>query len=176
MFRQGYVRHNSYYVFINKVVADVNELTSLSPVYYESDSRPSAQNIIMFPGGISGKQLYIYKNTSGPSQYNNSILDICEIEIWGCLNHSEDQKCKCSHGHQNSALPSACVEAPYNPETTYAHHIGPITLRFGDNLSIVCKHGHRLVAVKSYQSLPEKRFMEWRKTNLQTLYSGHIQC
>lgn len=148
----------------------------------------------------------------------------------GCLNHSEDQKCKCSHGHQNSALPSeilssevawhsiednvtltchrgfvkykdqnqeikksrfllkdpsnnvsfdclnACVEAPYNPETTYAHHIGPITLRFGDNLSIVCKHGHRLVAVKSYQSLPEKRFMEWRKTNLQTLYSGHIQC
>lgn len=77
------VRRNSYYVFINKVVADVNELTSLSPVYYESDSRPSAQNIIMFPGGISGKQLYIYKNTSGPSQYNNSILDICEIEIWG---------------------------------------------------------------------------------------------
>lgn len=41
---------------------------------------------------------------------------------------------------------TACVEAPYNPETTYAHHIGPITLRFGDNLSLVCKHGHRLVA------------------------------
>lgn len=38
------------------------------------------------------------------------------------------------------------MEAPYNPETTYAHHIGPITLRFGDNLSLVCKHGHRLVA------------------------------
>lgn len=38
------------------------------------------------------------------------------------------------------------MEAPYNPETTYAHHIGPITLRFGDNLSIVCKHGHRPVA------------------------------
>lgn len=42
----------------------------------------------MFPGGISGKQLYIYKNTSGPSQNNNSILDIhvCEIEIWGIYN------------------------------------------------------------------------------------------
>lgn len=35
---------------------------------------------------------------------------------------------------------------PYNPETTYAHHIGPITLRFGDILRIVCKHGVRLVA------------------------------
>lgn len=68
------------------MVADVNELTSLSPVYYESDSRPSAQNIMMFPGGISGKQLYIYKNTSGPSQNNNSILDICEIEKWGIYN------------------------------------------------------------------------------------------
>lgn len=79
-------RHTGYYVFINKVEADVKELTTLSPVYYESDSSPSTQNIIMFPGGISGKQLYIYKNTSGPSQNVNNILDICEVEIWGIYN------------------------------------------------------------------------------------------
>lgn len=39
----------------------------------------------MFPGGISGKQLYIYKNTSDPLE-NPTMLDICEVEIWGIYN------------------------------------------------------------------------------------------
>lgn len=40
----------------------------------------------MFPGGISGKQPYIYKNTSNPSQNVTYILDRCEIEILGIYN------------------------------------------------------------------------------------------
>lgn len=81
-------RHYGYYVFINKEEINIKGLTSETPVYHEKDEQhPSVQNIIMFPGGIKGKQMFIYQNKSRPNSGNgekkNNVLDICEVEIWG---------------------------------------------------------------------------------------------
>ena len=81
------VRHHGYYVFISESEVDVNNLSSLTPVYHEENPYPPEQSIIQFPDGIQGQQLYIYLNKSDPvtndSEYNNNVLDICEVEIWG---------------------------------------------------------------------------------------------
>ena len=80
-------RHHGYYVFISESKVDVTNLSSLTPVYQEKNPHPPEQSIIQFPDGIQGKQLYIYLNKSNPvtsvSDYNNNVLDICEVEIWG---------------------------------------------------------------------------------------------
>lgn len=61
----------------------------MTPVYFEKDEdQPGVQNIIMFPDGIQGKQMYIYQNKSHPtdideSDQKNNVLDICEVEMWG---------------------------------------------------------------------------------------------
>lgn len=60
----------------------------MTPVYFEEDEdQPGVQNIIMFPGGIQGKHMYIYQNKSNPidnkSDQQNNVLDICEVEMWG---------------------------------------------------------------------------------------------
>lgn len=67
---------------------DIEGLTSLTPVYHEEDEEhPGVQNIIIFPGGIQGKQMYIYQNKSNPknddADLKNNVLDICEVEMWG---------------------------------------------------------------------------------------------
>lgn len=41
---------------------------------------------------------------------------------------------------------TACAEAAYNAENKYVQHIRPIILNVGDNITLVCKNGHRLVA------------------------------
>lgn len=61
----------------------------MTPVYFEEDEdQPGVQNIIMFPGGIQGEQMYIFQNKSNPtdiddSDQKNNVLDICEVEMWG---------------------------------------------------------------------------------------------
>ena len=86
----GYIvvtRHHGYYVFISESEVDVDDLSSLTPVYHEENPYPPEQSIIQFPDGIQGRQLYIYLNKSNPytdeTEYYNSVLDICEVEIWG---------------------------------------------------------------------------------------------
>lgn len=77
-------RHYGYYIFINKEDINIEGLASLTPVYHEENEKhPGVQNIIMFPGGIQGKQMYIYHNKSGEGENNKNVLDICEVEIWG---------------------------------------------------------------------------------------------
>ena len=80
-------RHHGYYVFISESEVGVDSLSSLTPVYHEENPYPPEQTIIQFPDGRQGQQLYIYMNKSNPvtsdSEYNNNILDICEVEIWG---------------------------------------------------------------------------------------------
>nr|XP_022338211.1 E-selectin-like [Crassostrea virginica] len=92
LFREKNVRHHGYYVFISESKVDVNNLSSLTPVYHEKNPYPTEQSIIQFPDGIQGQQLYIYLNKSNPvksdSEYKNNVLDICEVEIWGFLNHT----------------------------------------------------------------------------------------
>ena len=81
------VRHHGYYVFISESEVGVDDLSSLTPVYHEENPYPPEQTIIQFPDGRQGQQLYIYMNKSNPvtsdSEYNNNVLDICEVEIWG---------------------------------------------------------------------------------------------
>ena len=81
------VRHHGYYVFISESEVDVDDLSFLTPVYHEKNRYPPEQSIIQFPDGIQGHQLYIYMNKSNPVtsdlEYNNNVLDICEVEIWG---------------------------------------------------------------------------------------------
>lgn len=83
------IRHYGYYVFINKEDINIEGLASLTPVYHEENEKhPGVQNIIMFPGGIQGKQMYIYQNKSNATgedsgDLKNNVLDICEVEIWG---------------------------------------------------------------------------------------------
>ena len=81
------VRHHGYYVFISKSKVDWKKLSSLTPVYHEKNPYPPEQSIIQFPDGIQGQQLYIWLNKSyyfkSESEYNNNVLDICEVEIWG---------------------------------------------------------------------------------------------
>ena len=63
----------------------MDDLSSLTPVYHEENPYPPEQSIIQFPDGIQGQQLYIYLNKSNSftDEYNNNVLDICEVEIWG---------------------------------------------------------------------------------------------
>ena len=82
------VRHHGYYVFISESEVDVDDLSSLTPLYHEENPYPTEQSIIQFPDGIQGQQLYIYLMKSNPStdktaEYNNNVFDICEVEIWG---------------------------------------------------------------------------------------------
>lgn len=60
----------------------------MTSVYFEEDEdQPGVQNIIMFPGGIQGEQMYIYQNksnaTNDEGDQKNNVLDICEVEMWG---------------------------------------------------------------------------------------------
>lgn len=62
----------------------------MTPVYHEENKEhPGVQNIIIFPDGIQGKQMYIYQNksnaTDDDADQKNNVLDICEVEIWGIL-------------------------------------------------------------------------------------------
>nr|XP_022338198.1 uncharacterized protein LOC111133804 isoform X2 [Crassostrea virginica] len=82
LFRENFTRHSGYYVFISEPKVDVNNLSSLTPVYHEENRYPPEQTIIQFPYGRQGQHLYIFLNIT------KSILDICEVEIWGFLNHT----------------------------------------------------------------------------------------
>nr|XP_022334646.1 uncharacterized protein LOC111131419 [Crassostrea virginica] len=82
LFRENYTRHSGYDVFISKSKVGVNNLSSLTPVYHEENPYPPEQSIIQFPDGRQGQHLYIILNK------NYSVLDICEVEIWGFLNHT----------------------------------------------------------------------------------------
>lgn len=55
------------------------DLASLPAVYHEQDPKASSQNVIMFPRGYEGKQIYLYLNKTG----ENNTLDLCEVEILG---------------------------------------------------------------------------------------------
>ncbi|XP_078334140.1 uncharacterized protein LOC111133824 [Crassostrea virginica] len=93
LFREQTVRHHGYYVFISESEVGVDDLSSLTPVYHEENPYPTEQSIIQFPDGIQGQQLYIYLNKSSPfsdktTEYNNNVLDICEVEIWGFMNQT----------------------------------------------------------------------------------------
>lgn len=57
---------------------NVTKLPGMNLVYHDTDRDPSSQFIMIFPVGIIGKQMIIYKSYD---KYN--ILDICEVEIWG---------------------------------------------------------------------------------------------
>ncbi|XP_052695163.1 uncharacterized protein LOC128173494 isoform X2 [Crassostrea angulata] len=207
MFREKTTRHYGYYVFINNQEIDIEGLTSLTPVYHEeNEEHPGVQNIIMFPGGIQGKQMYIYQNKSNPindiHDLKNNVLDICEVEIWGCLDQNgNEMNCSCSQNENFTVLPqetltsvvawtsinnpltlkcdqgsvilqqskhqcdfkpkcvlrytnksvlffcSNCTEPIHNTTTTELQQPRPIyTLSVGDNVTYVCKKGHRLVA------------------------------
>ncbi|XP_055996039.1 uncharacterized protein LOC130046855 [Ostrea edulis] len=67
----------------------VADLASLPAVYHEQDPKASSQNVIMFPRGYEGKQIYFYLNKTG----EDNILDLCEVEILGCT--GSDENCKC---------------------------------------------------------------------------------
>ncbi|XP_065941705.1 uncharacterized protein [Magallana gigas] len=130
MFRENNIRHYGYYVFINKEDINIEGLTSLTPVYHEENEKhPGVQNIIMFPGGIQGKQMYIYQNKSKPINDNvdqqNNVLDICEVEIWGCFNFTEDVNCTCSQNESDTPLPKAILSSivawPNNSLTLICH-------------------------------------------------------
>nr|XP_034313602.1 uncharacterized protein LOC105320538 [Crassostrea gigas] len=130
MFRENNIRHYGYYVFINKEDINIEGLTSLTPVYHEENEKhPGVQNIIMFPGGIQGKQTYIYQNKSKPINDNvdqqNNVLDICEVEIWGCFNYTEDVNCTCSQNESDTPLPKAILSSivawPNNTLTLICH-------------------------------------------------------
>lgn len=105
MFRENYARHNDFKVYIN--TKDVNiknmnvtKLPGMNLVYHDTDRGPSSQFIMIFPVGIIGKQMIIYKS------YNkNNILDICEVEIWGCINHTIEENCTCSQDENETFVP-----------------------------------------------------------------------
>nr|XP_022338234.1 uncharacterized protein LOC111133832 [Crassostrea virginica] len=82
LFRENFTRHSGYYVFISEFEVDVDDLSSLAPVYHEKNPKPPEQSIIQFPYGRQGQHLYIILNKT------YSVLDICEVEIWGFLNHT----------------------------------------------------------------------------------------
>nr|XP_022334669.1 uncharacterized protein LOC111131436 [Crassostrea virginica] len=94
-------RHSGFYVFISESKVDVNSLSSLTPVYHEKNPYPPEQSIIQFPGGKQGQQLYIFLNKTP------SILDICEVEIWGFLNHGSctENGTNFTEGIYNSHIP-----------------------------------------------------------------------
>uniref|UniRef100_K1QST5 Uncharacterized protein n=1 Tax=Magallana gigas TaxID=29159 RepID=K1QST5_MAGGI len=126
MFREKYIRHYGYYVFINKEDINIEGLASLTPVYHEENEKhPGVQNIIMFPGGIQGKQMYIYQNKSNATgedsgDLKNNVLDICEVEIW------------------------ACPKDAYNATTTDVENSGQfMRLSVDDYFNYTCKIGHR---------------------------------
>ncbi|XP_065942028.1 clotting factor C-like [Magallana gigas] len=104
-------RHYGNYVFINKQKKKIKDLTSMTPVYFEEDEdQPGVQNIIIFPGGIQGKHMYIYQNksnaTNDEGDQKNNVLDICEVEMWGCLDKKPDEmNCSCSRNENFAVLP-----------------------------------------------------------------------
>ncbi|XP_011434929.3 uncharacterized protein [Magallana gigas] len=129
MFREKYTRHYGYYVFLNKEDINIEGLTSLTPVYHEEDEKhPGVQNIIIFPGGIQGKQMYIYHNKSGEGENNKNVLDICEVEIWGCLNYTENVNCTCSRNESDNLLPKAMLSS--------------IVAWPNNNLTLICHQGN----------------------------------
>ncbi|XP_062620854.1 uncharacterized protein LOC134282461 [Saccostrea cucullata] len=87
IFRKNYTRHYGYYVYLNEEPVDISGLASLPAVYRGHLVHPSTQNVILFPEGHQGKQMYIYLNKSKPEKNDekNNILDICEVEILGAL-------------------------------------------------------------------------------------------
>nr|XP_034313215.1 uncharacterized protein LOC105333579 isoform X2 [Crassostrea gigas] len=145
MFREKYTRHYGYYIFINKEDINIEGLASLTPVYHEENEKhPGVQNIIMFPGGIQGKQMYIYHNKSGEGENNKNVLDICEVEIWGCLNYTENVNCTCSRNESDNLLPKACPKDAYNATTTDVENSGQfMRLSVDDYFNYTCKIGHR---------------------------------
>nr|XP_022338772.1 CUB and sushi domain-containing protein 3-like [Crassostrea virginica] len=83
LFRANFTRHSGYYVFISEPKVGVDDLSSLTPVYHEENSYPPEQSIIQFPAGKQGQHLHIFLNKTKPP-----IIDLCEVEIWGFLNHT----------------------------------------------------------------------------------------
>ncbi|XP_062577612.1 uncharacterized protein LOC134239447 [Saccostrea cucullata] len=87
IFRENYTRHYGYYVYLNKEPVDISGLASLPAVYRGQTEHPSTQNVILFPEGHQGEQMYIYLNKSKPEDTDgdedNNVLDVCEVEILG---------------------------------------------------------------------------------------------
>ncbi|XP_078334145.1 uncharacterized protein LOC111133852 isoform X5 [Crassostrea virginica] len=110
LFRENITRHSGYYVFISESEVDVDDLSSLTPVYHEENPYPPEQSIIQFPDGKQGQQLYIFLNKTQPLLENKPqppIIDLCEVEIWGFLNHTSctGQGTRNTEGIYNSHIP-----------------------------------------------------------------------
>lgn len=166
MFRENNIRHYGYYVFINKEEINIEGLTSLTPVYHEEDEEhPGVQNIIMFPGGIKGKQMYIYQNKSNPNSRNdhqkNNVLDICEVEIWGCINHTNEENCTCSHYENETFVPQEI----FTSEVAWPN--------FSNNITLKCHKGN--VVMQNYTDQCEfkpKCVLEYRDQSILFFCSG----
>ncbi|XP_062569352.1 CUB and sushi domain-containing protein 3-like, partial [Saccostrea cucullata] len=146
-------RHNGYYVYINKEPVDISTLASLPAVYRGQTKHPSTQNVILFPGGQHGKkQMYIYLNKSNPvdteGDEKNNVLDICEVEILGCVNNKSDgsQVIGCACPKQDEYPSEFCSNPTYNTLTTEIEGNSKKYYLEDEIITLRCKDNHTLVS------------------------------
>ncbi|XP_061177941.1 uncharacterized protein LOC133186701 [Saccostrea echinata] len=96
VFRELFIRHAGYYVFITNRTLTYSELTSFDPVYHDEEPSPSQQMTIIFPEGHAGVQVFLYVNKSNPSTTNYAVIEPCEVEIYGCVEENLDG-CACAN-------------------------------------------------------------------------------
>ncbi|XP_048779630.2 uncharacterized protein LOC125683012 [Ostrea edulis] len=96
VFREVFVRHAGYYLFITNQTVNASDLIHLDPVYHDEEPSPSQQNTIIFPAGHSGVQVYLYINHSNPTTTSHAIIEPCEVEIYGCV-EDDISGCACTN-------------------------------------------------------------------------------
>ncbi|XP_034319453.2 uncharacterized protein [Magallana gigas] len=99
IFREGYSRHEKYYVFITNGTVSREELNALNPVYHDEHVKPSYQNTIVFPGGHYGLQVYILVNRTVSDAGHGKYVELCEAEVYGCVHATNGivPNCNCSN-------------------------------------------------------------------------------
>ncbi|XP_055998162.1 uncharacterized protein LOC130047378 isoform X2 [Ostrea edulis] len=97
VFREDFVRHAGYYLFITNQTVNASDLIHLDPVYHDEEPSPSQQNTIIFPGGHSGVQVYLYINHSNSNTTDPPIIEPCEVEIYGCVEGDVNESCACAN-------------------------------------------------------------------------------
>ncbi|XP_062574576.1 uncharacterized protein LOC134236424 [Saccostrea cucullata] len=170
IFREDYFRHNGYYVYLNKDPVDISGLASLPAVYRGHLVHPSTQNVILFPEGHQGKQqLSIYLNKSEPEDTDgdekNNVLDICEVEILGCVNKK---------GRGTRDIGCACPEQAEYPADALKTEIAfPSN---GNSITIQCYS--KYIIILNVSSLQEKcNFKKKCTTNTKDiLHTIFFQC
>ncbi|XP_062578281.1 uncharacterized protein LOC134240189 [Saccostrea cucullata] len=96
VFRELFVRNAGYYVFITNRTVTSHELSSLEPVYHDEEPSPSQQLTIVFPEGHAGEQVFLYLNTTNPTNHHYAVIEPCEVEIYGCVEENLDG-CACAN-------------------------------------------------------------------------------